>query len=42
MIVSVLLCGFVVFVGFLTGYIFNIFAQGGTLAPTSPPSPRSR
>ncbi|MBF6086022.1 ABC transporter permease [Nocardia cyriacigeorgica] len=30
MIVSVLLCGFVVFVGFLTGYIFNIFAQGGT------------
>ena len=30
MLVSVLLCGFVVFVGFLTGYIFNIFAQGGT------------
>ncbi|MFI9507485.1 ABC transporter permease [Nocardia sp. NPDC052566] len=30
MIVSVLLCGFVVFVGFLTGYIFNIFAQNGT------------
>lgn len=30
MIVSVLLCGFVVFVGFLTGYMFNIFAQGGT------------
>ncbi|MBF6425146.1 ABC transporter permease [Nocardia cyriacigeorgica] len=30
MIVSLLLCGFVVFVGFLTGYIFNIFAQGGT------------
>ena len=30
MLVSVLLCGFVVFVGFLTGYMFNIFAQGGT------------
>ncbi|HEY5857430.1 MAG TPA: ABC transporter permease [Aldersonia sp.] len=30
MIVSVLLCGFVVFVGFLTGYMFNIFAQNGT------------
>ncbi|WP_040800138.1 MlaE family ABC transporter permease [Nocardia higoensis] len=30
MLVSVLLCGFVVFVGFLTGYVFNIFAQGGT------------
>ncbi len=30
MVVSVLLCGFVVFVGFLTGYIFNIFVQGGT------------
>lgn len=30
MLVSVLLCGFVVFVGFLTGYIFNIFAQDGT------------
>ncbi|WP_039803351.1 MlaE family ABC transporter permease [Nocardia araoensis] len=30
MLVSVLLCGFVVFVGFLTGYIFNIFAQNGT------------
>ncbi|MEV0249744.1 ABC transporter permease [Nocardia sp. NPDC050712] len=30
MLVSVLLCGFVVFVGFLTGYIFNIFAQAGT------------
>ncbi|NUS44601.1 MAG: ABC transporter permease [Mycobacteriaceae bacterium] len=30
MIVSVLLCGFVVFVGFVTGYMFNVFAQGGT------------
>ncbi|MFR9753696.1 MlaE family ABC transporter permease [Nocardia sp. 004] len=30
MLVSVLLCGFVIFVGFLTGYIFNIFAQNGT------------
>ncbi|WP_216892166.1 MlaE family ABC transporter permease [Nocardia alni] len=30
MLVSVLLCGFVVFVGFLTGYVFNIFAQSGT------------
>ncbi|MEG8183312.1 ABC transporter permease [Nocardia terpenica] len=30
MLVSVLLCGFVVFVGFLTGYMFNVFAQGGT------------
>jgi phospholipid/cholesterol/gamma-HCH transport system permease protein len=30
MLVSVLLCGFVVFVGFLTGYMFNIFAQNGT------------
>lgn len=30
MVVSVLLCGFVVFVGFLTGYVFNIFVQGGT------------
>ncbi|MFC8047046.1 MlaE family ABC transporter permease [Nocardia sp. NPDC057353] len=30
MLVSLLLCGFVVFVGFLTGYIFNIFAQDGT------------
>jgi len=30
MLVSVLLCGFVVFVGFLTGYIFNIFVQNGT------------
>ena len=30
MLVSVLLCGFVVFVGFLTTYLFNIFAQSGT------------
>lgn len=30
MLVSVLLCGFVVFVGFITGYMFNVFAQGGT------------
>ncbi|MVU79902.1 ABC transporter permease [Nocardia sp. ET3-3] len=30
MLVSVLLCGFVVFVGFLTGYVFNIFVQNGT------------
>ncbi|RJO76952.1 ABC transporter permease [Nocardia panacis] len=30
MLVSVLLCGFVVFVGFLTGYVFNIFFQNGT------------
>ncbi|MBC7300456.1 MAG: ABC transporter permease [Nocardia sp.] len=30
MLVSFLLCGFVIFVGFLTGYMFNIFAQGGT------------
>ncbi|WP_307828491.1 ABC transporter permease [Antrihabitans sp. YC2-6] len=29
MLVSVLLCGFVVFVGFLMGYLFNIFVQGG-------------
>ncbi|WP_278260965.1 ABC transporter permease [Nocardia sp. AG03] len=30
MLVSLLLCGFVVFVGFITGYMFNIFAQAGT------------
>lgn len=30
MLVSVLLCGFVVFVGFVTGYVFDIFAQNGT------------
>jgi phospholipid/cholesterol/gamma-HCH transport system permease protein len=29
-LVSVLLCGFVVFVGFITGYVFNVYAQGGT------------
>jgi phospholipid/cholesterol/gamma-HCH transport system permease protein len=30
MLVSVLLCGFVVFVGFLTGYVFNVYVQSGT------------
>jgi len=30
MLVSVLLCGFVVFVGFITGYMFNVYVQGGT------------
>jgi phospholipid/cholesterol/gamma-HCH transport system permease protein len=29
-IVSVLLCGFVVFVGFLVGYMFNVYVQDGT------------
>jgi phospholipid/cholesterol/gamma-HCH transport system permease protein len=29
-IVSALLCGFVVFVGFLVGYMFNVYVQGGT------------
>ncbi|MFI9510516.1 MlaE family ABC transporter permease [Nocardia sp. NPDC052566] len=29
-LVSILLCGFVVFVGFATGYLFNVYAQGGT------------
>ncbi|MGW6621856.1 MlaE family ABC transporter permease [Nocardia sp. NPDC055002] len=29
-LVSILLCGFVVFVGFATGYMFNIFVQDGT------------
>ncbi|MFE9326312.1 MULTISPECIES: MlaE family ABC transporter permease [unclassified Nocardia] len=29
-LVSILLCGFVVFVGFATGYMFNVYAQGGT------------
>ncbi|WP_405146825.1 ABC transporter permease [Nocardia salmonicida] len=29
-LVSILLCGFVVFVGFATGYLFNIFIQDGT------------
>ncbi|MGL4305477.1 MAG: MlaE family ABC transporter permease [Mycobacteriaceae bacterium] len=30
LVVSTLLCGFVCFIGFLTGYIFNVFVQGGT------------
>ncbi|WP_327140391.1 MlaE family ABC transporter permease [Nocardia sp. NBC_01327] len=30
MLVSVLLCGFVVFIGFITGYMFNVYVQGGT------------
>lgn len=30
MIVSFLLCGFVCFVGFITGYVFNVYFQGGT------------
>lgn len=30
MLVSVLLCGAVCFTGFLTGYVFNVFAQSGT------------
>ncbi|RDI45271.1 MlaE family ABC transporter permease [Nocardia mexicana] len=30
MLVSVLLCGLVVFVGFATGYVFNIYIQSGT------------
>lgn len=29
-VVSVLLCGFIVFVGFATAYMFNVYAQGGT------------
>jgi phospholipid/cholesterol/gamma-HCH transport system permease protein len=29
-IVSVLLCGFVVFVGFATAYLFNVYLQNGT------------
>lgn len=29
-LVSMLLCGFVVFIGFATGYLFNIFLQDGT------------
>ncbi|UAK31786.1 ABC transporter permease [Nocardia asteroides] len=29
-LVSVLLCGFVVFVGFATAYMFNVYAQSGT------------
>lgn len=30
MLVSFLLCGFVCFVGFITGYVFNVYMQGGT------------
>ncbi len=30
MIVGVLLTGFVCFVGFITGYVFNVYLQGGT------------
>ncbi|WP_156516394.1 MULTISPECIES: ABC transporter permease [unclassified Rhodococcus (in: high G+C Gram-positive bacteria)] len=30
MLVSVLLCGSVCFVGFITGYMFNVFVQSGT------------
>lgn len=30
MLVSFLLCGFVCFVGFITGYVFNVYFQGGT------------
>lgn len=30
MVVSFLLCGFVCFVGFITGYVFNVYMQGGT------------
>lgn len=30
MVVSILLCGFVCFVGFITGYVFNVYFQGGT------------
>ncbi|UGT63609.1 MlaE family ABC transporter permease [Nocardia asteroides] len=29
-LVSILLCGFVVFVGFATAYMFNVYAQDGT------------
>ncbi|MGV9675771.1 MlaE family ABC transporter permease [Nocardia sp. NPDC003482] len=29
-LVSVLLCGFIVFVGFATAYLFNVYAQHGT------------
>lgn len=29
-LVSMLLCGFIVFVGFATSYIFNVYAQSGT------------
>ncbi|MGZ8177877.1 MlaE family ABC transporter permease [Williamsia sp. SKLECPSW1] len=30
MLVSVLLCGVVCFMGFITGYVFNVYAQSGT------------
>ncbi|MGL4306182.1 MAG: MlaE family ABC transporter permease [Mycobacteriaceae bacterium] len=30
MLVSLLLCGFVCFVGFITGYVFNVYFQDGT------------
>ncbi|NMO04200.1 ABC transporter permease [Gordonia sp. TBRC 11910] len=30
MLVAFLLCGFVCFVGFITGYVFNVYFQGGT------------
>lgn len=30
MVTSFLLCGFVCFVGFITGYVFNVYIQGGT------------
>ncbi|MBF6415396.1 MlaE family ABC transporter permease [Nocardia cyriacigeorgica] len=29
-LISMLLCGFVVFVGFATGYVFNVYIQAGT------------
>lgn len=29
-LVSMLLCGFIVFVGFATAYVFNVYAQSGT------------
>ncbi len=29
-VVSMLLCGFIVFVGFATAYMFNVYAQSGT------------
>lgn len=30
LVVSGLLCGFVCFIGFLTGYVFNVYVQNGT------------
>lgn len=44
MVVSFLLCGFVCFVGFITGYVFNVYFQGGgtpvvTPAPLRPSRP---